>query len=297
MRRQTESMRPALPALPLLLLAPPAFAAPDGAAADMLMPIAWAALGAGALVASAWLAWRLRRLRARLDDLAARNARLGAANAKLRETADRAEAKSRMLDGVMAAMSDGVAVVDGQFRLAGWNARFPEVAGVPRRGLRIGMPFVEVVRLQAEAGEFGLVDPEAETGRRMALLHEGKLLERWQRERPDGSRIELRRAPLPGGGFVTLYTPVANPAVPPPPELAKAFQAEWAARLPRLTAAAADSDIAGVRAAAHALRGIAANAGWTGAATTLAALEAAAAGGDMPEVRALAGMLTADQPW
>lgn len=254
--------------------------------------------GLALLVAlAAWLGWRVWVMTRQQRDRSARIARLLAWNAELREMADRAETKARMLDGVMAAMSDGVAVVDGDFRLVAWNPRFPEVTGVPRRALRIGMPFEEMVRLQAEAGEFGLVDPEAEAARRMTLLRDGKLLERWQRERPDGSRIELRRAPLPGGGFVTLYTPVADPSTGPAPGLDEAFRAEWAARLPRLTAAAADGELDGVRAAAHALRGIAANAGWSGAAAALAAVEAAAIDGDAKEVRALASLLMMDQPW
>jgi hypothetical protein len=131
----------------------------------------------------------------------------------------------------------------------------------------------------------------------MRLLHEGRLLERWQRERPDGTRIELRRAPLPGGGFVTLYTPLDVPAQPAHPELTQAFRNDWDARLPRLTAAAADGDTAAVRVTAHALRGIAANAGWGGAVTTLTALEAAAKAGETRDVRALAASLIMDDPW
>jgi PAS domain-containing protein len=281
----------------LLGLMPAAPAAAQDGAALTALPAMLAAVAVAAVLLAGWLGLRLWRLRQRMRDLGARNARLSAISQSLRETAERAEAKSRMLDGVMAAMSDGVAVVDGDLRLVSWNSRFPEVTGVPRKALRIGMPFAEAVRLQAEAGEFGLVDPEAETARRMELLRDGRLLERWQRDRPDGSRLELRRAPLPGGGFVTLYSPVIGPEKGLAPELGEAFRAEWAARLPRLTAAAADGDLPGARAAAHALRGVAANAGWAGAAAALAALEAAAEARDLPEVRALAAMLVMDDPW
>jgi PAS domain-containing protein len=291
-----ESMARQLPILAVALFAALPAAAQDENATEAASAVL-ATVAAAALLLAGWLGTRLRRLAERMRGLTARNARLAATCQALRETAERAEGKLRMLDGVMAAMSDGIAVVDGELRLVSWNPRFPEIAGVPRRALRIGMPFAEVIRLQAEAGEFGLVDPEAEAARRMQALREGRILERWQRERPDGSRIELRRAPLPGGGFVTLYSPLADPAGLPQPDLADAFRAEWAARLPRLTAAAADGDLPGVRAAAHALRGIAANAGWAGAAAALATLEVAAEAGELPEVRGLAAMLVADDPW
>lgn len=246
-----------------------------------------------ALVPLAWRGWRLGRA---WPDLRARNARLAAANVELKAAAERAEQKTRLLDGVLAAMSDGVMVMDAELRLVGWNSRFADVAGVPRRALRIGMPIAEILRLQAEGGEFGLVDPEAEVTRRVDAFRHGPQLGRWQRERPDGSRIELRRAPLPGGGFVTLYTPVLAAAQEQAPELAAAFRAEWESRLPRLTAAAADGDLAGARSAAHALRGVAANAGWQGSAATLGTIEVAAEAGELAEVRALAALLAMDVP-
>lgn len=287
--------------LPLLLVAAPSAAqGGEPPASGMMLPLL-SALLASAILAAAWLAWRSWRLWRRWRETSVRNARLTAANTELKAMAERAEAKSRMLDGVLAAMADGVMVMDAELRMVGWNARFADYAGVPRRALRIGMPMVELLRLQAEAGEFGLVDPDEEVERRMATLRDGPVLDRWQRERPDGSRIEMRRAPLPGGGFVTLYTPLpANaPAIAPTTAegLDRAFRAEWSARIPRLTAAAADGDAPAARVAAHALRGIAANAGWTGAAATLGAIEAAAEARDLIEVRALASMLALDPPW
>ncbi|OYW09893.1 MAG: hypothetical protein B7Z53_02040 [Rhodospirillales bacterium 12-71-4] len=121
-------------------------------------------------------------------------------------------------------------------------------------------------------------------------------MERWVRDRPDGSRLELRRAPLPGGGYVTLYTPVRDPDGGPALSLAEAFRAEWRGRLPRLTAAAADGDTPGARQVAHALRGIAGNAGWPAVAGVLAAVEAAAEAGDVTELRLLTALLPVEPP-
>jgi PAS domain-containing protein len=247
-----------------------------------------ACLGAGLA-----LAVQARRLRRRDLQLHARNAHLAAANAELRLVTERAEAKARMLDGVLAAMADGILVVDADLRLAGWNPRFADYAGVPRRVLRIGMPLREVIRLQAEAGEFGIVDPEAETERRIRMFQDGTAPQRLRRERPDGSVLELRRTPLPGGGYVTLYTPILPQAVLPA-AMEDAFVGEWASRLPRLTAAAADGDAAAVRAMAHALRGIAANAGWKRAADALQGIEDTAAAGALTHLRMLAAGLPAD---
>ncbi|MGX9962808.1 PAS domain-containing protein [Roseomonas sp. F4] len=223
---------------------------------------------------------------------------LRASQTELRLLAERAENRTRQLDAAIAAMSDGVMVTDDALRLVGWNSRFPDYAGVPREALRIGMPMAEVLRLQAEGGEFGLVDPDAEVRRRMAALRDGPLLERWVRRRPDGSRLELRRAPLPGGGYVTLYTPLAGDDGPDRhvDSLAEAFRNEWANRIPALIAAVADGDALRARATSHALRGIAANAGWRSAANILAAAEAAALAGDLTELRLLTAQLPLEAP-
>ena len=241
-----------------------------------------------------WQAWFARQARAKANR---REATLIAQNATLSEVASRAEAKARQLDSVLAALSDGVSVVDAALRLIGWNPRFAECAGVPRRALRIGMPMAEVLRLQAEAGEFGLVDPEAEVAQRLAVLRGGFIVPRMRRERPDGSTVELRRAALPGGGFVTVYSPVVpTPAPQYQPDLAAAFNADWRSRVPRLCAAATEGDAPAVRALAHALRGIAANAGWTALAMTLGLVETAAEAGDTAKVSALAALLPLDPP-
>lgn len=276
-----------------VLLATPACA--QGIAEPGVSQAVAGLLALAAAAAALAVLWQARRLRRREHQLHARNAHLAAANAELRLLTERSEAKSRMLDGVLAAMADGILVVDADLRLAGWNPRFPDYAGVPRRVLRIGMPLREVIRIQAEAGEFGMVDPEAETERRMRLFHDGTVPQRLQRERPDGSLLELRRTPLPGGGYVTLYTPVlAKPAAAGPHPMQDAFAEEWFARLPRLTAAAADGDTGAARAVAHALRGIAANAGWKRAAETLEGIEEAAAAGALTQLRMLAAGLPTD---
>ncbi len=123
--------------------------------------------------------------------------------------ADRVRAQAAKSDAILKGMPDGILVMDGNLRLVEWNARFPEFAGVPSEMLRVGLSISEVLRAQAAAGEFGPVDVEAEVERRMALLRSGGSTGVIERTRPDGSTLELRRNPLPEGGFVTLYTDIS----------------------------------------------------------------------------------------
>jgi PAS domain-containing protein len=66
------------------------------------------------------------------------------------------------LDAVLAGTFDGVQILDAASRLVLWNDRFPDSTGVPRALLRAGMSLEDMLRGQAQAGEFGAVDVETE---------------------------------------------------------------------------------------------------------------------------------------
>ena len=114
--------------------------------------------------------------------------------------------KTRQLEAVLAGMSDGIMMMDADLHLLAWNDKFPEFTGVPRDIVRIGLPLEEMFRAQARAGEFGPVDVETEVARRIDLVRRTSTIGVQERQRPNGQTIEVRRNPLPGGGFVTLYT-------------------------------------------------------------------------------------------
>jgi signal transduction histidine kinase len=141
--------------------------------------------------------------RQREESLTRERAVLAAAEAQ-------AHAKAVQLEAALAGMTDGIMMVDADLRLVEWNARFPEFTGVPPKILRVGSRLEDIWRAQAAAGELGPVDVEAEVARRLALLQPESSTGAIERLRPNGQRLELRRNPLPGGGFVTLYTNITT---------------------------------------------------------------------------------------
>lgn len=156
------------------------------------------------------LLWTAREAAEQRTVLAKDRRVLAAANAQLNVAKHQADAKTAQLEATLEGISDGVATVDAQLRLVEWNRHFAEVAGVPRHMLRVGLPMEDMLRAQAKAGQFGPVDVEAEVARRMERLRSGDLTTTTERERPDGHVIELRRNPLPDGGFVTVYSDVST---------------------------------------------------------------------------------------
>src|SRR5262249_32015250 len=69
--------------------------------------------------------------------------------------------KSAVLTATLANMSEGISVVDRDLCMVVWNERFLDLVGVPREVIHVGVPIIEILRAQAERGEFGPGDPEA----------------------------------------------------------------------------------------------------------------------------------------
>ena len=153
---------------------------------------------------------QIRMSRRRDAALAEDRAVLAASHAQFEVARARADAKTEQLEATLAGMTDGVSMIDAHMCLVEWNARFPEIAGIPSGILRIGQPMEEILRAQARTGQFGpLADIETEIERRMQRLRSGHFGV-IQRERPDGRTLELRRNRLPDGGMVTLYADVTE---------------------------------------------------------------------------------------
>jgi signal transduction histidine kinase len=151
-----------------------------------------------------------RLARRRAAGMAEDRAQIAASNAQLEVARALAAAKAEQLEATLAGMNDGVAMVDAHMCLIEWNARFPDLAGVPPGILRVGLPMEEILRAQIETGQFGRVpDPEAEIERRMTHLRTAPFGV-VRRQRPDGHALELRRNRLPDGGFLTVFSDVTE---------------------------------------------------------------------------------------
>jgi PAS domain S-box-containing protein len=103
-------------------------------------------------------------------------------------------------------MADGVAMFDEQLRLAAWNRNFQELLDLPEAFLAERPSFAEYFRYLAARGEYS-GDLEAELSR---AVEDTERDMRFERTRPDGRVIEVRRNAMPEGGFVLIYSDITE---------------------------------------------------------------------------------------
>lgn len=179
----------------------------DAARGNRRLAIAISALIClAALVVLGEIEAMLRRERRMIGD----RATLAEANAALARAKTQADAKTAQLEGLLAGLPVGVIMMDAELRLVACNPQVAALAGLPPALLRPGTTIEAMLRAQAEAGEFGPEAGEAEIARRLALYNAGRACGRFERRRPDGRWVEIRREPLPDGGFVALFTDITG---------------------------------------------------------------------------------------
>lgn len=106
-------------------------------------------------------------------------------------------------------LDQGISIFDEDLKLVVCNRRYLNLLDFPEELGKPGTPAEAFYRINAERGEYGPGDVETLVAERIALAKQflPHLLER---ERPNGSVIEIRGTPLPGGGWVAIYSDITE---------------------------------------------------------------------------------------
>ena len=127
----------------------------------------------------------------------------------LDETSQELRFSRQLLQAAMENVTQGISVVDTELRLVAWNHRYLELLGYPENMVHVGRPVADLIRWNAERGEFGSMDIEWEVEKRLAHLRAGSVYT-YQRQRRNGQVFSIHGQPMAGGGYVTTYSDVTE---------------------------------------------------------------------------------------
>ena len=117
-------------------------------------------------------------------------------------------AKTLHLETTLQSMSDAIAVFDSDMRIVAWNSKYVRLHRYPESLVRQGTHFEDIMRYNVDRGDYGPGDPEEQIAE---IVERAKTINppRFEVDRA-GTSVEVRRAPMPDGGFVTTYTDITD---------------------------------------------------------------------------------------
>ncbi|MBW6396348.1 PAS-domain containing protein [Roseomonas sp. HJA6] len=122
----------------------------------------------------------------------------------LRRAEDEARRRAAILDGVLEALPHGVCVWSADRRVALFNDAYVRLMeGAP---LQVGDTLEDVIRRRAAAGEYGT--GEADAMYRLEMARDLSRPQERRRLRANGTALDVRTAPLPDGGHISVVTEI-----------------------------------------------------------------------------------------
>jgi Na+/proline symporter/signal transduction histidine kinase len=125
----------------------------------------------------------------------------------LDETSHEIHFNRELLRAALEHLAQGVSVVDSELRLVAWNRRYIELFDYPPALVVVGRPIEELMRYNADRGLLSNANIEYAVRRRLDFMRAGSAYTH-ERALPDGTVLEIRGNPMPGGGFVSTYSDV-----------------------------------------------------------------------------------------
>ena len=121
----------------------------------------------------------------------------------------RLEEKLALLEEAFESLDRGFCVFNRDFKLVAFNRSYVALLGHEHGTVEEGMSLSRLLRANAARGEYGGASVDALIIDRLAIAASGEAYRR-ERQRPDGTVLEIDSQPLASGGFVSLYTDISR---------------------------------------------------------------------------------------
>jgi diguanylate cyclase (GGDEF)-like protein len=116
--------------------------------------------------------------------------------------------KSAVLEATLENMDQGLIMFDADLRVQVCNRRALDLLELPASLMLSQPPYEEVKRYEFQRGEFGNTDRDFDAW--MQSQKPERVLRTFERERPNGTVLEVRTAPIADGGAVRTYTDITE---------------------------------------------------------------------------------------
>lgn len=121
------------------------------------------------------------------------------------------ERQTAQMKTIIEHIPGGVSLIDSELHFIVANRELQKVLDFPDSLFASGWPSLyEVALFNARRGEYGPGDPASLAMAVVERARNNPAAHCFERTRPNGRTIEVRGAPLPDGGFVTIYTDITE---------------------------------------------------------------------------------------
>ena len=118
--------------------------------------------------------------------------------------------RTALLQAIVDNFPGGIGFFDNDLRVVVCNDKAKTILDLPERLFADGPPRLEdILRFNALRGEYGPCDVEETVAAKLALAAD-RTTYHFERERPDGMVLDVRGAPIEGGGFITTYMDITE---------------------------------------------------------------------------------------
>ena len=103
--------------------------------------------------------------------------------------------------------SEGISVIDSDCNLVAWNHRYLEIFNYPKNIISIGCPISQLIHYNLSHQSNFIKDIDQQVKKRLDFIRQGSR-HSTERKLPNGKIINIEGNPIPGGGFVMIFSDI-----------------------------------------------------------------------------------------
>jgi len=112
-----------------------------------------------------------------------------------------------VLQSAIENVNEGISVIDGNLKLVAWNHQYLKTFNYPDNFVYIGCPVSELIRFNLMQQKHFTQDLEFQVKKRIQYMKDGSR-HSTERKLKNGKTIHIEGNPIPGGGFVMIFSDI-----------------------------------------------------------------------------------------